>query len=453
MNNSNYSMRGRFMIAVSLCMAMGIAAIWLFATRLYANNVEQDFDDELAVHIQELAGLTEEGADGQPLLQRPLSDPRYLQPLSGFYWQITTQGRQTLRSPSLTRGAFDDTIAQTAAVRHAIEPGPTGPAITYGFSRATRSGLSQRFVIATDRRHFDRIVNIFNDGLTTWLMVLAGGLIVTGLAIIAFGLRPLDRLAKATANLRAGRTARLEGAYPSEIAPLVDELNAYIVQSAENIARARAQAGNLAHSLRTPLAVITDEAEQLAANPAMQETSRILLEQSRIMAAKIDFELARARMASGRGTSASSAALPGHVDTIVSAICRLHRDKQFEVIDRLPSPRKISIDSMDFVELLSSVLDNAGKWAACRIEIGLDELPSATRISVTDDGPGMTADQIERAFQTGTRFDPEMDGSGLGLAIAKDIADAAQATLTLASATGTLRGLAVTLTIPHGVRE
>jgi signal transduction histidine kinase len=119
-------------------------------------------------------------------------------------------------------------------------------------------------VIATDQRLLDETIARFTRELTLWLLALAVALVATGVFIVVFGFRPLDRLAQATSRLRAGTTARLDGHYPVEIAPLVDDLNAYIAHNTAIVDRARVQAGNLAHALRTPLAVITDEAERLA---------------------------------------------------------------------------------------------------------------------------------------------------------------------------------------------
>lgn len=309
------SLRLRFLLAVSLWVLLGIAAIWFSAVGIFSRHVEQSYHEELEVHVRELGGLTEIAPDGAIILTRPLSDPRYAEPLSGFYWQVTAEGRAPLRSASMTRGSLDETIAHSPEILHRVESGPTGPAITYGFTRKGPAGEDIHFVIATDQRELDRLIGSFTRDLTVWLAVLATLLLATGFAITSFGLKPLDRLAQAFAGLRHGDAEELEGHYPAEIAPLAADLNAYIRQNEAMVTRARVQAGNLAHSLRTPLAIITDEAERLAERVESLSTGKVLLDQAGAMEQQIEYQLARARSAvgkkpSGRGTRVPDIALP-----------------------------------------------------------------------------------------------------------------------------------------------
>ena len=415
------SLRFRFMVAVMLWVAAGIGGIWFSATRLFAVHVEAQFHDELEVHIRELARLTRIDEGGQPRLTRPLSDPRYEVPLSGFYWQVTVPGKQPLRSASMTRGKLDESIAHEEQVLHEVEKGPTGPAITYGMVRPAAGGEDIHYVIATDKSELDRVISGFTRELTLWLTVLASALLATGIAVIGFALRPLDRLGVAVTRLRGGQAVRLEGNYPVEIAPLVEDLNAYIQQTHDMVSRARVQAGNLAHSLRTPLAVVTDEAERLAESGAAPQSADVLLEQARMMGQQIEYQLARARSAAGAHLPGATSTLPDLLLPIVAAMERLHSGKTFDLRNALPGPVTLPADKVDLSELLSILLDNAGKWARETVRIELSQADGRVRILITDDGPGMTEDQIAQAFAIGTRFDPDMPGSGLGLAIAKDL--------------------------------
>lgn len=259
------SLRLRFLLAITLWAMLGIAAIWFSAVGIFSKHVEQSYHEELAVHVRELGGLTVIAPDGALTLSRPLSDPRYDVPLSGFYWQVTADGRPPLRSRSMTRGRLDHSIAQSPEILHRLDNGPTGPAITYGFTDKGPTGEDIHFVIATDQSELDRLIATFTRDLTVWLAGLGALLLATGFAVISFGLRPLDRLSRAFARLLRGEAQELEGDYPAEIAPLAADLNTYIRQNEAMVLRARVQAGNLAHSLRTPLAIITDEAECLRA--------------------------------------------------------------------------------------------------------------------------------------------------------------------------------------------
>lgn len=181
--------------------------------------------------MRELGRLTTIGPDGRIPLTRPLSDPRYEEPLSGFYWQVTADGHAPLKSGSMTRGGLDEDIAHSPEILHTLDNGPTGPAITYGFTRAGPAGEDIHFVIATDQRELEQLIGSFTRDLTLGLVGLGALLLATGVAIIGFGLHPLDQLSRAIARLRKGEVVELEGRYPMEIAPLAADLNAYVRQN------------------------------------------------------------------------------------------------------------------------------------------------------------------------------------------------------------------------------
>ena len=445
------SLRMRFLLALGLWVALGIGGIWYSATALFAKHVAEQYHEELDVHIRELAGLVHVTPDGTVRLVRPLSDPRYLVPLSGFYWQVSADGGNELRSPSMTRGRLDEAAAHSHTIVHIGRPGPTGPAITYGFVGTTPRGTEIHYLIATDQRLLDETVAAFDHELVLWLVVLAAGLALTGLAILHFGFRPLDRLGVAVARLRSGNSASLEGDYPIEIAPLADDLNVFIAQNSATIERARVQAGNLAHGLRTPLAVITDEAERLAQHRETADSAAVLLEQARAMVQQIDYQLARARSSAGARIPGTVCPLPEVLLPILSAMRRLHSDRRFELVNDLPVGTTVSVDPVDFAELVSNLVDNAGKWARSITTIHIGRSAGATIVEIADDGCGMADEQLELAFNIGQRFDPDTPGSGLGLAIAREIAEGAGIAIHLGGRADGAAGLVARLTIPDSL--
>lgn len=429
------SLRLRFILAITMWTVLGVVTIWLSAVRVFTEHVKYSYHQELEVHVRELARLTRLESNGQPELSRPLSDPRYEEPLSGFYWQVWAPGGKTLRSASMTRGSLVEAVAHSRDIDHFVEKGPTGPAITYGLERELPGGGELHFAIATDKSELDRLIDEFTRELTIWLAMLTALLLGSGFALVHFGLRPLDRLGHAIARLRDGRAEKLEGEFPAEIAPLVTDLNTYIEQNAEMVGRARVQAGNLAHSLRTPLAVITDEAENLSTDPAHANSARVLLDQVHMMEQQVEYQLARARFSAGTRMPGQQSLLPELILPILSAMRRLHPTKTFD-LDRggADGSARLLVDPVDLSELLSILLDNAGKWACERVIISCHhDAEGCLEIAVSDDGPGMSEDQIPRAFDVGSRFDPDTPGSGLGLAIAREIADAIHADIMLSS--------------------
>lgn len=437
------SLRGRFLLSILLWVTLGIGAIWYSSVRVFTTHVEDSYHEELEVHVRELGGLTELDAQGRPHLTRPLSDPRYAEPLSGFYWQISRPGFGELKSPSMTRGALDHDIAHSPRILHRIANGPTGPTIVYGFIRDAADGPPVHFVIATDERHLERIIITFTRELTVWLTLLALALLASGLAIITLGFRPFNRLTAAIDALRKGEQRRIAGRYPDEIQTVVTDLNAYVDRNAEIVERGRVQASSLAHSLRTPLAVVTDEAERLQ-EAGQGDAARVFLDQSGRMQRQIDYHLARVRSGGSKAGVPPRARLDEVVPPLLDAMHRCHPGKTFSA--HYPSGLSVPMDADDLSETLSNLLDNAGKWANAKIRVKAREAGGAHCIEVQDDGPGIAPDQREAVFEIGHSGDSDHGGSGLGLAISRAIARDYGGDLNLSEAPS--GGLSAVLTLP-----
>lgn len=440
------SLRTRVMLAILVWVAFGISGIWFSATRLFAQHVEEQYHEELSVHVRELAGLVRINSDGSAFMTRPLSDPRYLEPLSGFYWEVSIDRGATLRSPSLTRGSLDNRVAHSSQVLHVVEDGPTGPTITYGFVRPADDGRYVHYLIATDKRLLDNVIRGFTQELTIWLAVLALALVATGLAIVTFGFRPFDRVASSIAALRAGRQDALAGTYPSEVTPLVEDLNAYIEHNAKVVVRGRVEAGNLAHFLRTPLAVIIDEAERLSQRPDVAESAEVLLRQSQLIAQQVEFRMARAGSAAGARAPGVSCRLSDVLPPVISAMRRLYPDIAISLEGADDQDAALPMDAIDCTEMLSNLIDNAGKWARSAVTVSIAD----GAVSIADDGPGLSPEQIAKAFEIGMRFDPGKPGSGLGLAIARDIAETYGLALELTNNGPAAPGLTARVTVMEG---
>lgn len=437
------SLRARFLLSILLWVALGIGAIWYSSVRLFTTHVEDQYHEELEVHVRELGGLTELDAQGRPHLTRPLSDPRYAQPLSGFYWQITRPGFGELKSPSMTQGELDYDIAHSPSILHRVEKGPTGPTIVYGFLRNAAGGAPVHLVIATDERHLQRIISAFTRELTVWLMLLALALLASGVAIITLGFRPFNRLAAAIDALRKGEERRIGGRYPDEIQAIVTDLNAYVDRNAEIVERGRVEASSLAHSLRTPLAVVTDEAERLL-EAGQGDAACVFLDQSSRMQRQIDYHLARVRSGGSKAGVPPRARLDEVVPPLLDAMRRCHPAKTFSA--DVPPGLSVPMDSDDLSETLSNLLDNAGKWAGARVQISARQDNGIYRIEVQDDGPGIAPDQHKTVFDIGHSNDTVNAGSGLGLSISRAIARDYGGDLTLANVGN--GGLCVILSLP-----
>ncbi len=435
------SLRARFALAMLAWVIGGLVLVGISTSALFRRHVEGVFHAELEEHLVELVGLTEFDTDGQPELSRPLSDPRYGAAGSGYYWQVSRAGTSLLRSPSLGKSQLPGQLTAETSVVHIRTRGPSGDAMIYGTTHEQAGGGRLQYLIATDVRHLDDLVAAFQWELLAWLVALALLLIAGALIALRFATRPLDRLAASIARVRTGQDQRMGSAWPAEIAPLASDLDRLIESREAMVAAARIEAGNLAHGLRTSLAVLTDEAETLADHPA----GTTLMAECTAMARRLDWHLARARAAAGQGAIIETR-LPEALDPLISAMRRLHAVRRIAFTADGP-PLRIAIDPDAFAEILSNLLDNAGKWARAHVDVRWETSGSNVVLTVTDDGPGIPAETLESLWKPGVRLDEAMPGHGLGLAIALDLTIAANGQLALGSRGDQLCGTQATLTL------
>ncbi|WP_244425485.1 HAMP domain-containing sensor histidine kinase [Bradyrhizobium sp. STM 3843] len=274
--------------------------------------------------------------------------------------------------------------------------------------------------VGADERLISDEMKQLNLTLATALGLMAFAMVGTAYAQVAYGLRPLARIRTAVAAVRTGKTSRLPEDLPDEIMPLVTELNGMISANLSIVERARVLAGNFAHALKTPLAILNEEAKELRAS-GNEQKAKILLEQCSRMNLLIDYQTARAR-ASASTNAGSCAVLADILQTLISTYSRFGagRDKRFQVEGH--ADIVVSCDPNDLIELIGNLLDNAAKWARQRVVVAVADLGSTVLISVEDDGPGIPREHRVRIFDIGVRLDEQKPGTGLGLAIARDLA-------------------------------
>jgi signal transduction histidine kinase len=223
--------------------------------------------------------------------------------------------------------------------------------------------------------------------------------------------------------VREGSSQRIEGDYPTEVQPLVEDLNALREDRERAIARALTTAGDLAHGLKTPLAVLAQEAEQAGAagHHDLATTLGQLVER---MQRQIDYHLARARAtASARAAPALRCAVLPSVEGLVRTMRRLHTARDLTIDADVSPSHEIRGRREDLEEMLGNLLDNACKWARSRVVVSSKINGPQLSISVDDDGPGLDPSMRAHVLQRGVRADQQVRGSGLGLAIVSDLAE------------------------------
>ncbi len=412
---------------------MAVAAIWisivLFSSGLglsivIRRVVEAHIDHDLLDHARELVDLVELDAAQRPIVTRHLSDPRFSPARSGMYWQVILQNGSSARSPSLQDDLFlsftpDDGSSSTVTTLTNVE-GPTGPLrMIRTVSEPSRLGQPLEVRIGADERLISDEMQHLNLTLVAMLGFMALAMVGTAYAQVVYGLRPLQRMGRAIVDVRSGKTTLLPEDLPGEIMPLVTELNGMITANLTMVDRARVLAGNFAHALKTPLAILDEEAARLRAS-GQGHHARALSEQCSRMALLINYQTARAK-ASGIANAGACSLLADVLRSVINTYSRFGpgHERRFDVEG--PTDLVVACDTNDLTELIGNLLDNAAKWARDRVVISIQDLEGTVLITVEDDGPGIPVEHRTRVFDVGTRLDDTKPGTGLGLAIARDL--------------------------------
>lgn len=393
---------------------------------LYRQAAERNFDSLLSAHLFHLigaVGISEEGRiDGDP----NLGDLRFSEPGSGWYWAVdpVTEGLTgRLRSLSMTQEIAtpspDEIPYDFTFQRNYYIEGAGGELVEVLESEFVLDDKNRaaRFRVMGNRTEIELEISDFNNSLYGYLALFGLGMIAINAAAILLGMRPLGRVSKALGAIRAGNAERLDGTFPAEIAPLAQETNELIENNRRIMERARTQVGNLAHSLKTPLAVILNEARSL------QNRQGSLIEgQAGLMQGQIDHYLTRARAVAQRDGVVFRTQVHPTLERMVRAMGKLKPglDIAFEPADVDPI---FAGEREDLEEIVGNLLDNAMKWGRRQVRVATKapDGESWFECTVEDDGPGIPADKAQRALTRGQRLDESVPGTGLGLAIVTEL--------------------------------
>ena len=288
-------------------------------------------------------------------------------------------------------------------------------------------------------RHFPTVLHNSAYSHATAFSVAAAVCLIAGLLQVRSGLSSFNELRARLGAVRDGRQRRVEGRYPSEVQPLVDDLNALLDHREKAVSRALAKAGDLAHGLKTPLAVLAQEAERAAA-AGQADLATAVGQQVERMRRQTDYHLAQARAAASGATSGARSAVAESTQGLVRTMQRLHAVRGLTIDDHVAAGQCVRCQREDLEEMLGNLLDNACKWARSRVTITSSRPDAAVAIDVDDDGPGLPESMREAVLQRGVRADEAAPGTGLGLAIVRDLAELYGGSIVLeGSPTGGLR--------------
>ncbi|MBS0245166.1 MAG: sensor histidine kinase [Proteobacteria bacterium] len=417
---------------VAILVALSIAGFGLIL--LFQRHVTRTLTDDLEVHLKQLIAGIDVGPQGTLTITRPPADPRFADPLSGLYWQVSGTNGQLLRSRSLwdmTLKLPADEIAHGDMHLHEV-PGPARSRLLVAERSIVLSAggakSTARIAVATDLGRVTAATKAFGKDLAIALGVLGLVLAAATSIQVGLGLRPLDSLRRGVADIRAGRRRDLPASVPVEVQPLVEEVNALLEAQAGEIERSRGRAADLAHGLKTPLAALAADVVRLR-DSGQDAVANDIEAIGEAMSRHVDRELARARVR-GRARSHAdvSTALAPLVQSLVATVARTPAAQHVSFDIDIPDDALAPFDRTDLAEVLGNLIENAVRHARSQVRISAD---AGAAIVVEDDGAGIAETEMARVLQRGVRLD-ERGGAGLGLSIVQDVLAAYRWRLTLA---------------------
>ena len=424
------SLRLRLLAGTLAWMLVAIGLVGWGLRALFQDHVTQQLQSQLVIQLDHLSASVDWDQLGSVSVSPMAADPRLAQPLSGMYWQIDRLGTAPQDAVARSRSLWDqvlrlpDAPASYPASGYNVlalqdAQGHELLAVARTLQLPEDDAPPLRLVVAGDKALLAEPLQRFTRMLLMALGMLALGLALAVAVQLHLALRPLKLLRARLAGVRNGTAKQLEGSFPQELQPLVNEFNHVLHENADMVQRARTQAGNLAHAVHTPLSILANAAAQEQGSLAS-----LVQEQVVIARRQVDYHLARARAAAAVRATGLRTPVLAPLQALLRTMQRLHteRDLSFELA---PQAQDLAFrgEAQDLYELLGNLIDNAGKSARQRVVVDVQLDQGQLCFTVDDDGPGIPEAQRERMFERGVQLDEQRPGSGLGLDIVRGLAE------------------------------
>jgi two-component system sensor histidine kinase PhoQ len=425
-----YSLRRRLLAVASAVLAAFLGLTGLTLDRAFRDSARVAVDERLRAAVFMLLSAANTTRDGRLAVPAALPDPRLATPESGFYARVVDSRNQTLwRSPSMVGLEVpfpppgDVGSAQAAELVDADGRRYFGLSYVVAWEREQERVESFVFQAAESRASFKLHVTQYRRALWGWLIALGAGLVAAQAVVLRWALAPLAQVSAELRDIESGSSAEITGRYPGELHALTTNLNDLIRSSSAHLTRYRNALADLAHSLKTPLAVVR---AALSDDSDTQAFRQLVREQVERIDQTVDYQLQRAA-ASGRTALSAPVAVRGVADRLTASLAKVYAAKSLEFSVDVDERLTFSGDEGDLLEVLGNVLDNACKWArrsvavhARRIDARIGE-HGEIALEIDDDGPGFPSAHFDAQLGRGVRADPSTAGHGIGLAVVRDI--------------------------------
>lgn len=423
---------------------MALLATALILTNLYQDHIEEHYDAHVFTHLEELVAEVEIDSLGNLRMHEQPSDPRFYRLNSGWYWEVQNSSGSLEKSPSLGEETLDLSnlnFEENHEVQSIYGPGQQSLRAHVMHVSYPYLQTSLTFITTAPVMQITDDVRDFSVHILSSFLVLGIGLSLAVVLQVRLALKPLKAIRTAIGDVQTGKATRLPQEFPSDVQPLVEELNYLLDHNELLLKRARNQLGDLAHSVKNPLTVIRNEARSMA-----NEQGQIILDQSHAMASSIDHFLSRARIYGKKDVIGYRTSVKAAIGDLIYAVEHIYRDREIEIQFTEQGDCLFRGEAQDLEEMVGNLIDNACKWAKSQVVVKCKTANNRLVISVEDDGPGIPEGNLEDVIQRGIKLDDSKPGHGQGLGIVKDIADLYGGQLKLGQ--GPLGGLQAELDLP-----
>lgn len=433
------SLAARIGWSAALVLAIFVALTAWALERAFTDSAGAAMRERLLAQLYLVMAATEVTREGEVSLPQLLGEPRLNLPDSGLYARIDRpDGTPLWHSPSAVGRALPPPGPAREHFGREVVGGERYFVASLRIDWETDSGsLPLVYSVAEHPAPFEEQMARYRRNLWGWLGAMAALLLLALTAALAWGLRPLRRVAAEVRAIESGARHSLEGDYPREIRGLSDNINTLLHHERAQQARYQHALADLAHSLKTPLAVLRG-IDAGAQGPLLEE-------QVARMDAIVQHQLQRAATA-GRAALAAPIAVAPLLQRLLAALAKVHAGKPVQVAQAVDPAARFRGEEGDLMELLGNLLDNAHKWCRGRVLVRAETGSGRLRLSVEDDGPGIAAGQAGQVLARGVRLDEATPGHGIGLAMVRDIVAAYDGTLEIGRSA--LGGAAIHVTLP-----